>query len=310
MFSSLPHSSHEFMEWYWSQYEPYFKELLDFQLNSSTLKEWLTQWTGVYFLVIEALNRLQVQTSRDTTDQAAERNYQEYLNHVFPNFQITDQKLKDKLLSSGLEPDGFDLPLRKMRSEAALYREKNVPLLSEELKLCNEYDKIIGSQTITWEGEEKSVTQLKPVYQDTDPQLRQNAWQLAAKRQLADREAINELWGQFMQLRRKLAANTGYSSYRDYRWIYLKRFDYSPQDCHQFHQAIEEVVVPAALRIYENRRKKLGIKHLRPWDLEVDPLVRPHLRPFQDEEELKIKGSVIFHKVDAQFGKQFDSMRQ
>jgi oligoendopeptidase F len=310
MFSELPTTSHEFMKWPWSKIEPYFQELDKHLLDSTTLKECLEQWTGMYFLLIESLNKLQVQTSKDTSDQEAERQYQEYLNQIYPQFLITDQKLKDKLLSSGLKPNRFEIPLRNMRSEAALYREANVPLLSEELKLSNEYDKIIGAQTIIWEGEEVSIAQLKPVYQDNDRHRRQDAWQLAAERQLADREAINDLWRQFMQLRRRLAANADYRSFKDYRWMYLKRFDYNPQDCHQFHLAIEEVVVPAALRIYENRRQRLGIKSLRPWDLEVDPLARPQLRPFQDDEELKVKAAGIFHKVDARFGKYFQTMLQ
>jgi oligoendopeptidase F len=310
MFSKLPNTSNEFMKWPWSKIDPYFQELDKCQLTSTTLKEWLEQWTGMYFLFTESLNKLHVQTSKDTSDQEAERQYQEYLNQIYPQFQIADQQLKDKLLSSGLKPDGFEIPLRKMRTEAALYREANVPLLSEELKLANEYDKIIGAQTISWDGEEVSIAQLRPVYQDEDRHRRQDAWQLAAERQLADREAINALWERFMQLRAKLAANAGFSNYRDYRWTYLMRFDYSPQDCRKFHQAIEEVVVPAALRIYENRRKRLGVKDLRPWDLEVDPLARPQLRPFQDDEELKVKAAGIFHKVDARFGKYFETMQQ
>ncbi|MBE0409493.1 MAG: M3 family oligoendopeptidase [Anaerolineales bacterium] len=310
MFSKLPNTTHDFMEYSRSQIEPYFQELIEFHLNSTNLEEWLSQWTGVYFLIIETQNRLRVQTSKNTTDRGAELRYQKYLDEIFPQFQIADQKLKDKLLSAGLEPDRFEIPLRKMRSEADLYREENVPLLSEELKLSKEYDKIIGAQTTTWEGEEISITQLRPVYQDRDRERRQKAWQLAAERQLADREAINSLWRRFMELRAKLAANAGFDNYRDYRWMNLARFDYSPPDCRQFHQAIEEVVVPAALRIYENRRDSLDVRKLRPWDLEVDPLGRPQLLPFKDEDDLKSTAAGIFRMVDAQFGKHFDTMRR
>jgi oligoendopeptidase F len=310
MFSRLPNTTHEFIDWSWSQIEPYLQELVDFRLNSINLKEWLDQWTDIYYLAMETLFRLRVETSKDTTNQEAERRYKEFIDEIYPRFKIADQKLKDKLLASGLEPTNFEIPLRNMRAEAAHYREENVPLLSDELKLSNEYDKILGAQTITWDGEEVSITQLRPVYQDPDRNRRQQAWLSVAERQLADREAINGLWTQFMELRAKLAANAGYHTYRDYRWIDLLRFDYTPQDCREFHQAIEQVVVPAALRIYENRRMKLGLKSLHPWDLEVDPLSRPALRPFQDEDELQLKASAIFHRVDNHLGKHFDTMRQ
>lgn len=310
MFSRLPNTAREFMALSWSQNEPFFQELIDFQLNSTNLKEWLGQWTGFNNLVMESLFRLRLATSQDTTNQQAQRHYQAFLDDVYPKFKIADQRLKDKLLSSGLEPDAFEIPLRNMQTEAALYCEENVPLLSDELKLSNEFDKILGAQTISWDGAEVSITQLRPVYQDPVRGRRRQAWLSVAQCQLADREAINNLWRQFMELRAKLATNAGFHTYRDYRWMDLLRFDYTPQDCYEFHQAIEEVVVPAAKRIYENRRMRLGLKSLRPWDLEVDPLTRPALRPFQDEDELQLKACSIFQRVDPQLGKHFETMRQ
>ena len=88
----------------------------------------------------------------------------------------------------------------------------------------------------------------------------------------------------------------------------MLRFDYTPEDCRSFHNAIEEVVVPAAARVYEQRRKHLGLETLRPWDLDVDPLGRGPLVPFHDITELQGKCSEIFHRVDPQFGAYFDTM--
>jgi oligoendopeptidase F len=130
------------------------------------------------------------------------------------------------------------------------------------------------------------------------------------QRQLRDREAINELWGKLMRVRRRIAKNAGQPNFRSYMWKKRLRFDYTPQDCFRFHKAIEEVVVPAARRIYELRRKRLGIDSVRPWDLDTDPLGRPPLRPFTSIEELEHKTANIFKKVDPQLGQYFEIMRQ
>ena len=115
-----------------------------------------------------------------------------------------------------------------------------------------EYDQIIGAQTVEWEGKEATLLQLTPVYQDPDRSRRERAWRLAADRQLADRQRINDLWVTLMDLRRQLAANAGRSDYRAYRWQQLLRFDYTPEDCKRFHRAIEEVVVPAVPALITN----------------------------------------------------------
>jgi len=133
--------------------------------------------------------------------------------------------------------------------------------------------------------------------------LREKAWKLKAARQLADVESINELWQKFMQVRARIAKNTGMPSYREYAWQQKLRFDYTSEDCKSFANAIEQVVVPAATRIYNKRKKFLGLDSLRPWDL-VDgwysrptlPVDTTSLKPFASIEELKQESRPSFTK--------------
>jgi oligoendopeptidase F len=113
-----------------------------------------------------------------------------------------------------------------------------------------------------------------------------------------------------MGLRRQIAANANLPDFRAYMWQKRLRFDYTPEDCYRFHRAIEAVVVPAASQIYEKRRRRLGVESLRPWDLDVDPLSRPPLQPFQTIPELEDKTSAIFHRVDPALGEYFEIMRR
>jgi oligoendopeptidase F len=309
MFSNLPDSALEFMDWNWSQIKPYYQDLTDRPLDTANVADWLADWSRLGELLGETFNRLYIATSLDTTDQVAEKRYQAFLDDIYPQMKAADQQLKEKLLSSKLEPVGFEIPLRDMRAEVDIFQENNLPLLTQELKLGNEYDKIIGAQTVTWEGEEITLMQLKPVYQDTNREKRERAWRMASNRQLADREAINELWAKFMDLRQKIGRNAGLSDYRAYRWKQMLRFDYTPEDCAQFHHTIERVAVPAAERILEKRRHRLGLESLRPWDLEVDPYGLTPLRPFKDVDELVNQTAIIFHQVDPQLGVYFKTMQ-
>lgn len=310
MFSPLPKTAIDFMDWRWSQIEPYYHELSKRPLDESSIDGWLLDWTRINLLVYESHERHMVATSVDTTDKEAERRYQSFLDEILPPSEAAEQKLKEVLLASGLEPDGFEIPLRNLRADADLFREENLPLLSKELKMMTEYDKITGAQTVEWEGEEITLRQLLPVLQDEHQDRRERAWRLSMARQMDDRQEINELWGRFLELRLQLAANAAMPDYRSYRWQQLLRFDYTPEDCQQFQKAIEDVAVPAAVRIYEKRRSRLGLDSLRPWDLDVDPMDLPPLRPFETAEELESKTAAIFHRVDPHLGNYFDIMRQ
>ena len=309
MFSTLPKVHTQFQSWTWEQFKPYADDLVKREVNASSVIAWLTDWSDLSRILSEIYQRLYVAITVDTTDPDSKARYNTFLDDIYPQAQIVHQLCKEKLLASGLEPEGMRIPLMHMRAEAEVYREANLPLLAEEFKLSSEYDELIGAQTVTFEGKELTVTQLQPYHFHPDRAVREQAWRLGVERQLADREKINDLWKRFMQVRGQIAANAGLPDYRAYIWKTLHRYDYTPQDCFSFHAAIEQEVVPVMRRICERHRLHLGLDSLRPWDKDVDPLGRDPLKPYQTIEELEAKASAIFHKVDPQLGSYFDQMR-
>lgn len=308
MFDSLPTDASGVKHWSWPEFERYYLALLKRPLHEDVVGEFLKDWTRLDELLDETFARLHVAITVNTADAEAEKRYHAFLETIYPASEEAEQKLKIKLLDSGLAPDGFELPLRKMRTETEIFREENLPLLIQEHKLSNEYDKIVGAQTVEWEGREVTVVQLRPHYQNVDRTVREKAWRAATLRQLEDGEAINRLWGELLGVRRELAANAGFADYRSFRWRQMFRFDYSPEDCFRFHEAIEKVAVPAAVRICEKRKEKLGLASLRPWDMDVDVLGRPPLKPFREVGELKAGASRVFHRLDPVLGEYFDIM--
>lgn len=309
MFKTLPKDPNEFMLWEWSQIKPFAEDLEKRPLSATSLEEWTMDWSDLNRMVSEMYARLWVATTMYTSSPEVKERFNIFLDETFTPSLATNQVLKEKLLASGLQPHGFEIPLRNMRVEAEIYRENNLALLNEEKKLVNDYDEIIGAQTVEWEGREVTTTQLQPVYLSSDRSKREKAWQVSMERRLVDRQKLNELWVKLLDLRHRIAANAGFPDYRAYRWKELLRFDYTPDDCAAFHRAIQEVVVPAASRIYEKRQVRLGLSSLRPWDLNVDPLGREALKPYQTIAELENKVTAIFHHVDPELGEYFEIMR-
>jgi oligoendopeptidase F len=195
-----------------------------------------------------------------------------------------------------------------VQAEAEIFTEENLPLLAEEQKLVTEYNKITGSLTVRWEGEERTITQMFPLLYETDRSVRERAWNAIQTQVIKERQNINDLWERFMPVRLKIAENADMPDYRAYAWKQKFRFDYSPVDCKSFHAAIEEVVVPAAQRLYEKRRQRLGVDTLRPWDVNVDPLGDTPIKPYESIDEFKSKSHAIFEQVDPKFGEYFQIM--
>ncbi|WIG61691.1 MAG: Oligoendopeptidase F-like protein [Ktedonobacterales bacterium] len=308
-FASLPTTAQEISTWTWPQIAPYYDDLLARPLTADNVGAWLSDWSALSSLLDEVNTRYTIATTVNTADTASEQAYNAFLDDIMPNMMEAEQKVKQHLLNSGLEPHGFALPLRKLRADAAIYRDDNVALLSEARKLSLEYEKIAGARNVTWDGQEIPLLQLAPVLEEPDRDRRERAWRTQFARILQDTPTLAPLWRQMIELRHRTATNAGFDNYRSYRWQQMYRFDYSPDDAKRFHAAIEEAVVPAARRINDQRRQQLGVPTLRPWDRDVDPANRPPLRPYQTIDELETKTSDIFRNVSPRFAGYFETMR-
>lgn len=298
------------MGWDWRQIAPYFDNLLERPLSSETIETWLLDWSRLSDLMIEAHARRSLALNLDTTDKDAELRFNAYLDDIYPASQSANQKLKEKLLDSELAPQGLEIPLRKMRVEAEIFHLANLPLLAEEQKMSSRYNRISGAQTVAWQGEERTMQQMRRLIESSPRELRERAWRKVSARQLYDRQNLNQLWSEAFTLRCRLAKHAGCPDYRAYRWKQMARLDYTPEHAQQFHQAILKVAVPAAVRVYDRYRLQLGVSELRPWDLDQDlyPLHQPGLPLNGDVASLRNGVREIFTRLDPQLGRYFETM--
>ena len=296
--------------WKWGDYEPFFEYLLNQEIDKTNINSWMKYWSDFSELIGEVGTDVYVATTVDTADEDAKNRFNTFLENVSENASSKNQILRKKLLESGCVPDNFEIPLRSIKSDVELFREDNLPLMTNDSKLSKEYDAIIGAQTVEWEGKEITITQLGPVLLETNRERREKAWRLASQRRLKDRSKINEVWKKTLQVRIDIAKNADHDNYRSWRWEYLNRFDYTPEDCLNFHSAIEKVVMPFVKKLIKKRKDELGLDILKPWDLSVDSLNRAPLKPFKDAAELEEKCHNIFNAVDSELGNHFKIMRE
>ena len=308
MYTSLPRTSEEFEQRSWAEIEPWYQELSSTALSAETLSPWLLQWSQLGALVDETITRHEIACTQNTADPERPLRKQSFQDEVYIHIQTYDQQLKQQLLESGLEPENFAIPLRSLRAEASIYTEANVSLLNDERNIGITYLNVVGEQTTQWEGEEKSLGSLYPVLRDPDRTKREQVWRAMSERRLVDREELGKIWAQGIQVRQEIAQNAGYNSYREYRWQQLHRFDYTPEDCKHFHETVEQVFVPAASKIWEQHRQRLGVETLRPWDLMVNSRSSQAPQAVSDVLGFLQQCQGLFEHIDPQLGAYFQTM--
>jgi oligoendopeptidase F len=296
----------------WRTIQPHVDALLAAELTPATADAWLQQWSDLASVLFEAQAQINRKVTENTADEEADRQFMLLVEQIIPQTRVAEQALRDRLLAlqaHGYTPnsDTGEL-LRRFRAEADIFRTENVPILSDLLKLGNQFEKIMGGLNIDWNGTPETIPQARLHWQSHDRVEREKSWRLVMAAYAAQRVKLNELYLQMLALRRQVAENAGLSAYRAYRWQELARFDYTPADCVTFHNAIEHEVVPLARKIYDEQAAKLDLSTLRPWDTDVDPHGKP-LRPFKEVADLEAGCSRIFEQVDPELAAYFAVMR-
>src|SRR5437899_429212 len=111
----------EFMAWTWADIEPQYAALAERELNAETVHQFLRDWSALSDRVGELGTRLHLATDMNTADEEASARYQAFVKDIVPKVQEVEHGLTVKLLESGVEPEGLEVPLRRMRVDVTLF---------------------------------------------------------------------------------------------------------------------------------------------------------------------------------------------
>src|SRR5437867_161264 len=275
-------------------------------------ESWLVDWSELNAVLDEESLRRYIAMTCHTDNAEAEKAYLHFVEDIEPGLKPRQFKLEQTYLGHSLRDqlprERYEVFDRNTKVHVELYRDENVALETEEAKLSQQYQKLSGSLTVQFRGEEKTLAQMARYLEEVERALRQEAWELVARRRLQEADPFEQMFDQLVKLREQIAKNAGCGDYREYAFRARCRFDYTPEDCLKFHEAIEREVMPALRELQAERRRQLQLDKLRPWDLAVDPLNRPPLRPFEQVDKLVSASQEIFGQLDQDLARGFQTM--
>lgn len=285
------------------QLSQHYEELLRRPVHSlPSLKAWFADRSQLEAQLAEQMGWLYIGYTRHTSDLQAKRAFEQFVEQIQPIHLYYSQQLNQKALrlsyiqSLAHEP-GYDIYLRRIGKQTQVFCQKNIPLLTRIRLLQQQYSAIVSSMTVCIGNKELTLAQAQQLLYEPDRQLREQVYLHIAERRLQDQHLLNELFDELIALRHELACNAGYDNYRSYIWDELCRFDYTPNDCLQFHSAIQAYAVPVLNQIAHQRSQAMGLKQLRPWDWKADPQGQNPLRLFRNEDELIEKTIQCLHQI-------------
>lgn len=307
---ALPEHPDHFAHATWDDVLPWYEQLATTAVTAEGAEAWLASWSKLEELLGEAGTKSMIAYTCDTADPAKEAAYLRFSAEIGPKAHEQGVRLATRALALGIGRADLATTMREFKTDAEIFREANVPRMGEIEELSAAYQKVTGGLSVDWDGAAKTIPQLGPYLQDPDRAIRERAFRKGAGAYLAVRDALAAQFDKMFALRTAMGREAGFADYQSYIFQSKFRFDYTPADCDRFHRSVEATVVPAVKRLHDARKRALGVDTLRPWDLGVDPLGRPALKPFRTADELTGAAERVFSRVDPELGARFALMRR
>ena len=299
----------------WKSIEPFFADLSKRPIDSAdSLKQWILDRSEMGAVLEEDLAWRYIRMNCDTSNKQLEKDFNHFVTQIEPQISsysnILDKKLIESPFLKELNQKKYLIPIRAAKCRIEIFREENIPLFAQLQVEEQDYGKIVSQMTITYQGEDLTLQMANNFLKEIDRKTRETVFNLINDRRLQDAEALQNLFSSLIKKRNTIARNADFKNFRDYKFAELGRFDYSVRDCEDFHNSISLEVVPIVETIHKRRKDRLELQSLRPWDLEVDPDLKPALKPFKGAEELINRSVDCLNRVRPSYGDYLRSMGQ
>ncbi|WP_242277442.1 M3 family oligoendopeptidase [Bacillus cereus group sp. BfR-BA-01446] len=276
------------------------------------LENWLKEQSKVIWEIEEQLRAHYIAFQCNTDDEKIKDTFehdQQFVKPLLKRYQnLLDNKYLESPFRMELDSNVYGLLDAKIKNAQKLFCEENIELEVKEDKLVTEYFEITGGLIGIWDGEEKTITELQSYLQDSNRDIRKKVKTIISEQFLSVEKELQNILNQLIEIRHQKAKNIQLENYRDYMFKKYERFDYSAKDCYELAESIRKYVVPLKDKILLEKKEKLQVDTLRPWDVSAVTPDQKVLKPIANENDLIEKSTHIFNKLDLEFSTLLNRM--
>ena len=246
----------------------------------------------------------------DTGDEFYDKE-NEYINEKFPEYNAAYMEFANAMYDGKFKDDFIKEFGNAMFSAIELKRksfsEKNIPLLQQEAKLCNEYEKIIASASIPFDGKSLNLYGIMSYFENPDRHVRHDAYKAYSEFYKAHEKRLEEIWDELIKNRNEQAANLGFKNYIPLGYMRQGRTDYDEKDVASFREQVREELVPFCAKLYEAQAKRTGLEKVMAYD-EKFIFGDGNAKPIGDDDFLIEKAREMYRDMSKETGEFIDFM--
>lgn len=188
-----------------------------------------------------------------------------------------------------------------------IFSPQVIQLLQKENELSSQYNKLIASAKIEFDGKTLNLSQLGPYQQSTDRSVRKAAAEAAFGFFEANEATIDDIYDQLVKVRDQIAKKLGFKDFVELGYIRMERYDYDREMVQVYRQQILNEVVPVTNKLYQRQAKRIGVDDLKYYDLSLE-FVNGNATPKGDPAYIMEMGRQMYQELSAETGHFIDYM--
>ncbi len=246
----------------------------------------------------------------DTTDAFYEKE-NEYIDTtlptIVPHFLAVNDALRNSPFSADFEREYGRQFFAKMELDEKSFCEANIPLMQQEAKLCNEYQKIMAAAEIPFDGKTLNLYGVQKYFEHEDREVRRGAVRAYAAFYHKNEPRLEEIWDELIAIRNEMGRNLGYENYIPVAYMKQGRTDYGQKEVESFREQVRTVIVPLCQKLYEAQAKRLGVEDFAFYD-EKRIFPDGNAVPAGDDDFMVGEAAGMYHEMSPETGEFIDFM--
>lgn len=252
-----------------------------------------------------------VRHSIDTRDEFY-NGEEKFWNAAFPELEEYTQQWQLAMLNSPFKADFIaeygDLMFKNTEIALKAFSPEIIPELQQENDVTQEYEKLLASAKIPFEGGEYTLSQLTPFKTDPDDARRLAAWKAEGKWYKENQDKLDEMYDKLVKLRDSMGKKLGYEGYTTLGYYRMNRNCYDKNDVEKFRQAVQKYLVPVADRVYREQAKRLSKEYPMSFADNALEFRSGNPKPVGTPEDILAQGKKFYDELSPETSEFFRSM--
>lgn len=309
-FSTLEYKRPDFQEF--AAFAEKTKERIESAGSYAEVKEALLSFDGRKKDFSTDVTIASIRHTLDTRDKFYEGE-NEYIEETFPTIMPCLLAVDEALMSSPFRAD-FEKEygrqyLAQKELEKKAFCEANIPLMQREAKLASEYEKMMATAEISFDGKVLNLFGVQKYFEHEDREVRKGAVRAYSDFYHKNEQRLEEIWEELLSIRNEMGRNLGYEDYIPVGYMKQGRTDYGQKEVESFREQVRTVIVPICERLYEAQAKRLGVEKLAFYD-EKRIFPDGNAVPAGDDDFMVREAAKMYHEMSPETGEFIDFMIQ